>query len=94
MNILPAKIPSLVWCDHVINEFFLMSTPQAISDCIIIAWGVDIRQNFIYHMITPHKKWNSCRQYRMNSQQYCSLGIIHDGSAGNCLKWTEVGDEA
>ena len=56
--------------------------------------GVDIRQNFAYHMITPHKKWNPRRQYRMKSQQYCSLDIIHDSSAGNCLKWTEVGDEA
>ena len=36
----------------------------------------------------------SCRQYRMNSQQYCSLGNIHillDGSADNGLITLSVG---
>ena len=92
----PAGIPSLVWCDHVINESFPDVYPQSTtmqSDCIIVDWGY-IRQNssFIYSSHnTPHKKWNPCRQYRMNFQQYCSLGNIH---ADNSLKWAEVGDEA
>ena len=41
-------------------------------------------------MITPHKRWNSFRQYRMNSQQYCSLGNM-DGSADNGLILLSVG---
>ena len=45
-------------------------------------------------MITLHKRWNSCRQYRINSQQYCSLGNIHillDGSADDGLIPLSVG---
>ena len=99
MNILPARIPSLVWCDHVINEFCLMSTPTynyAIRSHNY-RLGVDIRQNspFIYlsHDHIPQEMEFMQAVYKMNSQQYCSLGNIHDGSADNSLKWVEVGDE-
>ena len=86
MNMLLARIPSLVWCDHEINEFNLPDVYPVYNyairsrNCRLV---IDIRQNssFIYlshdHTTQEKKKWNSCRQYRMNSQQYCSLGSLN-----------------
>ena len=80
--ILPAWIPFLVGCDHVMNAWKMNFTWCLSPVNNYTIWlhscrlGVDIGENSFITL--PHKRRNSCRQsIRALQDQLCSLDNIH-----------------